>query len=182
MWNKRHGKIATNLQQEKRVSNWCYRKANTELIFSYCKPEVKQYIMPLKKGGVDLDLQSFSFEFGDFSFAFLDCPALPPAPHFWHCVHNPGWRSLSQPLHWGMETEHIVQVPWLTIHSDNNHSNNKKLDLFLLLGSGTALGRKRFWNYIFIKIWENILGETQGGIFNGTLKNLFSVKQRHAWE
>jgi len=27
-----------------------------------------------------LDLQSFSFEFGAFSFAFLECPVLPPAP------------------------------------------------------------------------------------------------------
>lgn len=81
-----------------------------------------------------------------------------------------------------MEIEHIVQVPWLIIRSDNNHGNNKKLDLFLLLDSRTALGRKHFCNYIFIKIWENIRGGAQGGIFNSTLRDLFSVKQRHAWE
>lgn len=80
-----------------------------------------------------------------------------------------------------MEAEHIVQVPWLIICSDNNHSN-KKLDLFLLLGSGTALGGKRFWNYVFIKIWENIQGGAQGDVFDGTLRDLFSVKQRHARE
>lgn len=81
-----------------------------------------------------------------------------------------------------MEIEHIVQVPWLIILSDNNHSNNKKLDLFLLLSSGTALGRKHFWNYIFIKIWENIQEGAQGGIVNDTLRDLFSVEQRRAWE
>lgn len=118
----------------------------------------------------------------NFPLLFLTVQHSLQLPHFWHCVHNPGWRSLSQPLRWGMETEHIVRVPWLIIHSDNNHSNKKKLDLFLLLGSGTALGRKGFWNYIVIKIWENIWGGAQGCIFNGTLEDLFSLKLRHAWE
>lgn len=81
-----------------------------------------------------------------------------------------------------MEIVHIVQVPWLTTDSDNNHSNNKKLDLFLQLGSAAALGRKHFWNYIFIKIWENIRGGAKRDIFNGTLRGLFSAKQRCAWE
>lgn len=132
--------------------------------------------MPLKKRGSWLGSAKLYFWIWSFFLCFSRLSSATSSSHnvSWLCLHNPGWRSLSKALHWGMEIEHIVQVPWLIICSDNNHSNNKKLDLFLLLGSRTALGRKHFWNYTFIKIWENIRGGTQGSIFHGTLRDLFS--------
>lgn len=116
------------------------------------------------------------FESGAFSPCFSEPSSTPSSSHniSWHCLPDSGWRSLSKALRWGMEIVHIVQVPWLITDSDSNHSNNKKLDLFLQLGSATALGRKHFWNYIFIKIWENIWGGAQGDTLNGTLRPIFS--------
>lgn len=176
--NRRRCEMAANLKQ---TAGWgsawpALPSGDGSGRLACCKAKVEQQIMPLKKiQGVDLDLQSFSFESEAFFPCFSEPSSTPSSSHIsWHCLPDSGWRSLSKALRWGMEIVHIVQVPWLITDSDSSHSNNKKLDLFLQLGSATALGRKHFWNYIFIKIWENIWGGAQGDILNGTLRPIFS--------
>lgn len=117
-------------------------------------------------------------------FAFLDCPALPAAPTFLALCPQPWLEELisTSPLGNGNRTYSASSLAHHPLWQQPQQQQEAAAPI-LILGSGKQLWEeKHFWKHILIKIWGNIRGGAQGGVFNGTLGDLFSVEQRHAQE